>query len=161
MPMWAHYANNHQGFCVEYEVVNPGMIFQVSYEDERIGMASIITNCIYTLERFRDGEIGENNTEYQKYVHIMLSNAFIKHKTWSCEDEYRLVFINPNRKLNGVSYSLDLKVKRIFIGKCCSAENRQRLINIASKEGVEVNCIVLEEQSELYELKAKPIIVFT
>ncbi len=27
MPMWAHYANNHRGFCVEYKINKPKFFF--------------------------------------------------------------------------------------------------------------------------------------
>lgn len=158
MPMWAHYANNHQGFCVEYEVVNPRMIFPISYEETRTPIAKAVTNFMGIADKLRRGEITEDDDDYQKYVHIMLHNALIKHESWKYEDEYRLVFINPNKLPSGVSYPLDilgLKVKKVFIGKCCSVENRQRLISIANDNYFEVFDTVLEEHSKLYRLDSR------
>ncbi len=31
MPMWAHYANEHQGFCVEYEIINNSNLILVYF----------------------------------------------------------------------------------------------------------------------------------
>jgi len=160
MPMWAHYSNNHQGFCIEYEVISPRMIFPISYEKNRNPIASIITHYMNIANKLSKREITEDNNDYQKYVHIMLHSAFIKHESWMYEDLYRLVYINPKELPSGVSYPLDtlgLKVKRIFIGRCCSAENRQRLVDTARHNGFEVFDVILEEQSKLYRLETKVI----
>lgn len=46
MPMWAHYAGNHAGFCVSYDMgANPSLsscTFPVQYTDERIDMTSFM-----------------------------------------------------------------------------------------------------------------------
>ena len=36
MPMWAHYANEHKGFCVEYEIDDPSKLYPVFYTDKRL-----------------------------------------------------------------------------------------------------------------------------
>ena len=30
LPMWAHYANNHQGLCLEYKINKPNLFFPIS-----------------------------------------------------------------------------------------------------------------------------------
>lgn len=42
LPMWAYYSNNHEGFCVEYDVVKPSAIHEVFYEADRIQVGSLI-----------------------------------------------------------------------------------------------------------------------
>ena len=61
MPMWAHYSNNHQGFCIEYEVINPKMIFPISYEENRTAIADIITNFMAISDKLRRKEITEDD----------------------------------------------------------------------------------------------------
>lgn len=159
MPMWAHYSNNHQGFCIKYEVLNSNMIFHISYEENRTAIANIITNYIAIVDKLSRGEIAEDDSEYKKYVHTMLSNSFIKHKSWKCEDEYRFVFMNHHHLPKGVSYSLDLlglKVKNIYWKKLF-LHNCQRLIDISLENCLEVFDIILEQQSNLYQLKSKKI----
>lgn len=34
IPMWAYYANQSKGFCVEYDVINPRVLCEVRYESE-------------------------------------------------------------------------------------------------------------------------------
>lgn len=47
MPMWAYYSNNHHGICIEYEVVNPIILYPIIYETTRNQIASIIGNFVY------------------------------------------------------------------------------------------------------------------
>ena len=35
MPMWAHYANNHHGYCVKYKVENKHAVRAVIYSEQR------------------------------------------------------------------------------------------------------------------------------
>ncbi len=151
MPMWAHYANNHKGFCVEYKVNNPRLIFPISYEEDRTAIASIITNYINIANKLYTGEIKEDNLEYQKYVHIFLHNAFIKHKSWLYEEEYRLAYTNFNSEsiTNGISISLQklgLEVESIYIGMKCSKLNKNKLIEIARSNSFKVFDVLLDSK---------------
>ena len=53
MPMWAHYANNHNGFCVSYDMKNnvqlSGCTFPVQYTDERIDITSLMDKQIQKI----------------------------------------------------------------------------------------------------------------
>lgn len=46
MPMWAHYANNHAGFCVSYDMKEnkqlSGCTFPVQYTNQRIDITSLM-----------------------------------------------------------------------------------------------------------------------
>ena len=52
MPMWAHYSNNHQGFCVAYDMKNPantalaGCTFPIQYTDERLDITSFMKKYV-------------------------------------------------------------------------------------------------------------------
>ena len=52
MPMWAHYSNNHQGFCVAYDMKNPentklaGCTFPVQYTNERLDITDYMKNYV-------------------------------------------------------------------------------------------------------------------
>lgn len=65
MPMWAHYANNHKGFCVSYNVKEDlelrSSIFPIQYTDERLDVTSLIRKhaesiCNKIDENVRRGE---------------------------------------------------------------------------------------------------------
>ena len=48
MPMWAHYSNNHQGFCVSYDMTNPDNLvlsantFPIQYTHQRLDITSFM-----------------------------------------------------------------------------------------------------------------------
>lgn len=46
MPMWSYYANNHEGYCIKYFIIDFKSIFPVIYEPKRSKSAVIITNII-------------------------------------------------------------------------------------------------------------------
>ena len=49
MSMWAHYANNHKGYCVEYEITNTEKIYPVFYEQFRNNNSKELTNMVREL----------------------------------------------------------------------------------------------------------------
>ena len=81
--MWAHYANEHKGFCVEYNVEDlPGnsneffdMIHPVFYTDNIFDATSYL---IATTPELKNPE-------------FLQQAALIKTKDWAYEDEWRLV----------------------------------------------------------------------
>ena len=48
MPMWAYYANNHRGFCVEYKMVDSQkkFLYPVSYDPSRVIGNHFMSNLI-------------------------------------------------------------------------------------------------------------------
>ena len=68
MPMWAYYANNHSGFCVEYMIDRKvkKFMYPVSYDDTRAPGNSIIGNIIdQTFDLIKEGK-GEDELETRK-----------------------------------------------------------------------------------------------
>lgn len=81
--MWAHYAKNHQGFCIEYDVkslpennVISRLLFPVVYQDE-------IFNATEAVMRYGDADFNSTHT---------FKSALIKAPDWSYEKEWRLIF---------------------------------------------------------------------
>ena len=77
--MWAHYANNHCGICVEYELleINRQLGFSpvpIIYSDDRV--------CIHTLDP---------NTLEKDIQGIFIESLTSKSPEWSYEKEWRLV----------------------------------------------------------------------
>lgn len=99
MPMWAHYANNHRGFCVEYDMANQdnalfkSFLFPVQYSEKRIDLTSFFLNK--TREEVSQALLGLNdgrqevriNDKSLIYIPHLLAN--IKHPSWSYEKEFR------------------------------------------------------------------------
>lgn len=91
MPMWTYYANNHQGFCVEYLLCDTQKkyIFPVTYEPERVAANVITTNLLYEYMEMK--EQGRNYTDTSSdanvYLQMMILSLAAKHKSWEHEKE--------------------------------------------------------------------------
>lgn len=131
LPMWAYYANNSNGFCVEYEVVFPGYLERVSYEPKRVPISTLLIDFYdEAYEVTKQGK--KDDSELKKLVKVFSHQALMKHKSWSHENEFRI--IRPLDKGKNISLSeLGLKTKRIIAGLNCSEEHKERLNNISHK----------------------------
>lgn len=97
MPMWAHYSNNHKGYCIEYEIIEEDSrilgdkIFPVLYTPDRIEghiFLNDLLNCFYRAAKF-DLPATEESLKYTSYMYIVCT---AKHISWSYENEYRILF---------------------------------------------------------------------
>lgn len=160
MPMWAHYSNNHRGYCIEYEVLNPKLVYPISYEEERFGIASILTSLFDLTYKIYKGEIDENNKDYQFYCSLVTHFGLIKHKSWNYENEYRVLHADLNGNKYGAlipSIQLGLNIKKIFIGNQCSAENKKRLKSIAENIGIKAYEMYINDDESKYKLSYRQI----
>ena len=146
MPMWAHYANNHEGFCIEYEVNNPRYLYPISYENNRQEVTKTVFKFIQEMMDEIDKEnLSENNFKYIRQIRMFIIYSIIKHKKWTYEDEYRIVFYDINSENNGKLISLNeigLKTKQIYIGYNCDREHKIELQRIANK--LNINCFQMK-----------------
>lgn len=163
LPMWAHYSNNHQGFCVSYSTTfkdNPELspqIFPVQYVEGRV---DITKHLIRFLE---DMEVDFNNAEKGGNSEIVLSNlmvvwirllmGFIKEKRWEYEKEFRVQ--KPTNTPN--SNKMKANPNAIYIGQKCKDEHKMKLINIAFQLNIPIYQMEMNAKSKDYELVAKQI----
>lgn len=159
MPMWAHYSNNHEGFCIEYDVLNTKMIYPISYEGERIGIANILSNLIAKCHQLEKGEIDESDKEYQMYLTLIMHFATVKHNSWAYEKEYRVLYCEDYEEGNIgqciSSTKVGLMPNKIFIGYRCSEANRNKLVEIAKLINVHAYEMYLDDKE--YKLKYRLI----
>ena len=132
LPMWAYYTNNFSGFCVEYEVERPDAIFAVSYEPNRVPIATTIANLYLEFcKMIKRGE--ETNSEVEFYSTILRCQLHSKHESWKHEREYRILF--PSQADIGFNVDIQnigLKTSKIVAGLNCSKENKERLNDISN-----------------------------
>ena len=136
LQMWAHYANNHQGYCIKYKIDNKKAFFKIMYEDNRIPTLSIPLN-LYKKKKKSDKQKSETKLlEKYRYLFILLLN--IKHSSWSNEKEYRLICSkekdggsNLNNEIVGI------KPVEMYLGLKCSDKNKSILKSIAENN---LNC---------------------
>lgn len=159
MPMWAHYANNHHGFCVAYDMRNPantalaGCTFPIQYTDERLDITSFMKNYANGVSSEIDKQIAQGiktiviNDLSLIYVAQYLCN--IKHSTWRYEKEFRCT---NGANAKGMPY-IDAVPKAIYIGMNCKEPNRSKLIGIAKSISIPIYQMSLDELSENYSLE--------
>lgn len=147
MPMWAHYANNHKGYCVSFRVAKPEPITPVFYEPNREGIASIAIN-LYSAFCNRDEE------KIVKYLTLYNLSLCCKHSLWEYENEYRLVYPSYNSN-KGQLISLEeigLEVESIYIGYKAEPLQSEILLEIGKSINCNVYVMKFEENSKDFKL---------
>lgn len=138
--MWAHYADCHTGFCIEYD-----------YSPKKLNGNYGMLPVTYTTQRpiYYLNEIVFCAEEIAKKLYST------KSAHWSHEKEYRLINYTFNNEENrkGGSFKLPngLKIKSIISGLKTSSENIKTLKEVANKIDVNFEQITNDEIS--YYLK--------
>lgn len=153
MPMWAYYANNHQGFCVEYLLceMQKKYIFPVTYEPERVSANAITTNLLYEYMKMK--EEGKNYTDTSAdanlYLQMMILSLAAKHKSWEHEKEYRIICHRDD---------FPAIPSKIYIGLNCKEEYRKLLTEVGkSIEVCKVYEMKIDDISSRFGFKQKLI----
>lgn len=157
MPMWAHYANNHHGFCVSYEMNESNAILKsfmwpIQYSDVRIDVTRTLCELLPGVVDSLDNDSAcWNSGKLEKVLEVssiplLLEN--IKHSFWAYEQEYR--FAIAASKLPD-SYAM-AEPKEICIGINCSEPHEKRLISIGKELGIPVRKMVFDPLSPTYSL---------
>ena len=159
MPMWAHYAGNHAGFCVSYDMgANPSLsscTFPVQYTDERIDMTSFMREKAQQTCAEIDRQIAMGRKEIiiddlsVIFMSLLLCN--LKHTSWSYEKEFRCT---TSSAAKGMPY-IEAKPKEIYIGMNCAPTNAKHLLKIGDVLKIPVYKMDFDECTSNYELTAK------
>lgn len=134
--LWAHYANSHKGFCIEYDLdvllKNDGEnhihSFPVLYSKKppSIGYLDIINNKSGMIKKF----------------------AFYKSKKWEYEKEHRIV----TSKIGLNSYDFKA-LKSIYFGLKINETTKNNILNLLKGRGINYYQIELEKNSYLFKAK--------
>ena len=156
MPMWAHYANNHTGFCVSYDMKHNTALssctFPVQYTNQRLDITSLMDSyanmVINQIKRqsklgYKEITIDDLSTVY---IPLLLFN--IKHSSWSYEQEFRCT---TGSTASGMPY-LEAVPKEIFIGINCPIEEAKEIERIANIIQIPVHRMGFDECSPTFEL---------
>ena len=112
MPMWAHYASNHEGICIEYEVINSSKLYEIHYFAGKIDIG-------LEMERLFD-EYARMEISEKEYYDILDKISIwlytIKSKEWQYEQEARIILSSKGSQSFGFNISckeLGLKIKNV------------------------------------------------
>jgi hypothetical protein len=164
MPMWAHYSNNHQGFCVAYDMKDrrnvqlSGCTFPVQYTSKRIDVTDLMDFQVRKIVDGIEKHIAEGKKEilYDDLSIIFMISFFsnIKHETWSYEKEFRCV---TGATAEGMPFITAIP-KEVYIGKNCSQAHVDKLINIAKELQIPAFKMTFDEYSTDYNLTLELLI---
>lgn len=153
MPMWAYYANNHQGFCVEYLLceMQKKYIFPVTYEPERVSANAITTNLLYEYMKMKEEgkDYTDTSADANVYLQMMILSLAAKHKSWKHEKEYRIICHRDD---------FPAIPSKIYIGLNCKEEYRKLLTEVGkSIEVCKVYEMEIDDISSRFGFKQKLI----
>jgi hypothetical protein len=113
---WAHYADSHKGFCLEYDatLLPIKSAFKVTYNDE-------YPEVNYPWPQDARG----------------LAPALIKSEVWCYEEEYRILYVpEANSKPEGDGQSLLLPenaIKSIYFGENIDPKNKEKILELINE----------------------------
>jgi len=153
--MWSHYAQNHQGFALEYNlrdtfarpIKNVG-IFPVIYNEERLDVSIYMAWAFLRM-------IGINSPipDMLSYLKIALH----KSKQWEYEKEWRLIDSTIRDITNDEPSVIHIKPTAIYYGQRIAKENKEKLHTIAQNHGIREYDMYIDYSSPEYKMLSKPL----
>ncbi|MGG3998757.1 DUF2971 domain-containing protein [Anoxybacillus kestanbolensis] len=144
--MWSHYANNHTGFCLEYNFKKQGvdsvltrLLQPVIYSDQMFDMTNYLKQALKNRYNF-------NNL-------ISTYAAIVKSTEWSYEKEWRIVLpLGEGKGFNRPFF----QPEAVYLGTRMSRENKETIINIAKQKQISV--YQMKMKSNEFKLVAEKIL---
>lgn len=156
MPLWAHYSNNHKGYCIEYSTIDKSIIFPVIYVPNREPAPNIITTIITELNKGYKSGTKPNGKLLEYFMYLFIS-FMCKHELWSYEGEYRLFWMESNSIIGQLVNLEDakLKIDKIYMGLKC--DYKKELRRIGKGLGCEVHEMILDSTNSEFSLKTRRV----
>lgn len=156
MPMWAHYSNNHSGFCVSYDMKSNSTLssctFPVQYISERLDVTSFMREQAQKMCSDVDKQISEGKKEIifddLSIVFMALLLCNLKHISWSYEKEFRCTSAS---NAAGMPF-IEAQPKEIYVGMQCNPSHERRLKDIVSTLEIPIYKMAFNECCETYKL---------
>lgn len=131
--MWAHYANSHKGFCVEYEIPDYcqehakllDCLYPVIYSSRR---KSVLEYCIREL----DTDSSSMDTLWQIHKYGLLSKDIV----WQYQNEWRLISYDKALSSDETYNCKFFKISKVYLGNKMPAEDRRIIIDLCKKLGI-------------------------
>ncbi len=133
--MWAHYANQHTGFCIEYDFNNA---IGTSFPLERLAKVNYSSNMtemkIESLVQIMRKKLSPNFVKdpdiTQLTVETCLEAIITKNLAWQYEKEWRIILDNfSGIKIDKIPY-----VTKIIVGVNIAEKHKQELLKFANEK---------------------------
>lgn len=132
LPMWAHYANNHNGFVIEFDEMHT-FFNQHNNPKKLIGH---VNKVCYSLRRPEFMLYDSNLNDSENLDNWINNFLFLKSSMWEYEQEWRMIYTlrdcknrikNENHEICLVSLPIEC-IKGIILGCNISKESKQNII---------------------------------
>lgn len=152
-PMWAHYTNNYQGFCAEYEVMDGHRLFPVIYSPDRRNAAVLLKRMVHHLYLLFKGELRREQVSAVEPMLLYLTH-FVKHDSWDYEEEYRIVPPNRERTSGKLLKNKEagLRLSGLYLGTKCREADKLALFEIAREQDIPIREIDIDDSSSKFKL---------
>lgn len=139
--MWEYYADKYQGFCIEFSFdnfeeysidsyKNLVYLYPIIYEEKEEFNIFEFLNDIFKEHIFKI----EKNNIFTGEDRIDLNKQIMtKKKEWESQKEWRMIIKNKSNNKQPFPYA-----KAIYLGKDISAENKNTLIDMATKKRIKI-----------------------
>ena len=158
MPMWAHYAANHKGFCISYDMQDKANIDLIScshpvqYIEERVDITEFMQHysAMLTAEVKKQQAKGSKEIVIDDISIIFMQLLFcnLKHSSWEYENEFKCTMA-ANAK--GMPFA-NAKPYEIYVGINCAVDHEKRLKMIAKDKGIDIYKMCFDELSLDYNM---------
>ena len=149
--MWSHYANNHKGFCVEYELLEINKQLQFTP-----------IPIIYSNEKVVAGSLFPHSLD-KSVTKMIVDGLSTKSTEWSYEKEWRII---RDDKACGDRWNCEkfgallpmIRPTSIILG-CESTSSFQAIVEPYCREN-RINLFRMEKDNHLYKLNKNVILSF-
>lgn len=138
--MWSHYANQHKGFCLEYEIP--------PYSKSNELLFHSIHPVIYSDTRISTLEQHLNYLKLPKMTNEILWDIYkygllIKNIDWKYQNEWRLILLDDMLPNNNCKF---FKINKVYLGNKMSAEDRWKLIEICNRKEISYGGVSISQE---------------
>jgi hypothetical protein len=148
MELWAHYAQNQEGLCVEYDLTQP----VVNTNDNAMILGGLLP-CNYSAKQIvlSKQKIYKyvNNVQFSSYEKMEFEKSkmlsfLTKSSSWGYENEWRLIL--PQDVCEIYNHMIPFfPIKAIFVGCRMPADNREFIYQLAQRKKITVYNMEMHE----------------
>ena len=148
MPMWAHYSNNHRGFCVAYDMTTKdnfmlcASTFPIEYREHRLDTTKVMQEQIEKMIHEKENTMmnGQKKIMIRDETLPLMSNLLvnIKHISWKYENEFRYTTCLPVDCDGRQPCYIPATPQEIYIGSNCLAHHADELLSIGKMQSIPV-----------------------
>lgn len=151
--MWSHYAANHEGFALGYDLRpyllpntdNLGL-FPIVYSGKRYNASEFLYWIFCCLAK-----IPAHNQDIMSSIKLLL----YKSKDWAYEQEWRLIGSVQKNCFTGRTESVTIKPNSIYYGCRIPQDKYLKLHEIAVEKGLEEHSMVVDNAADEYRMRVR------